>query len=294
MTERLENQEVAGSDEQIRMYLLGSLPPEDRLAVDELLLADDEFAERVQLAESVLIDDFVAKKLNAREEELFTTRFLVTDARREALRLSSGLHDYASKTQVRPVGFFSFESPRTWAAASALAILVLVVGMIWFAYKQQKPNPQIAQHDPTTINSPEVTASPVTIPEPQPPASPSSVETQPPVTTASFVLLPGATRGTGEMARIAIPGGERDIVRISLVLENPEDGNYFAELVTAEGQKVLVRPNLKPVRNGHVKIVLSIPASLLHARDYQIKLSRKSAAGANEAVGRYYFRALEE
>ena len=96
------------------------------------------------------------------------------------------------------------------------------------------------------------------------------------------------------MTRVVVPGGERDIVRLSLVLEDDGDGTYQAELATAEGQKVMVRSGLKAVRNGHNKIILSLAARLLHTRDYQIKLARQKSDGQTEPAGRYYFRALPE
>jgi len=91
-----------------------------------------------------------------------------------------------------------------------------------------------------------------------------------------------------------VPGGERDVVRLNLVLEDDGEGTYQAEVATAEGQKVIVRAGLKVVRNGQNKIVLTIPARLLHTRDYQVKLERQKSDGQTESVGRYYFRALPE
>jgi hypothetical protein len=297
------------SDETLKLYLLGSLPENERLTIDEQLLIDDEFAERMALSESVLIDEFVAKRLDSEEREKFVTRFLVTADRRQALQLSASLQDFAARdlpvAEIQVSGpswreklsaYFAFNSPRGWVGAGSLAILILVVGLIWFASRQREQNQLIAQNENPSVPSPTVAPSPITTPSPN--ATPSISQVPPdspaPPTVASFVLLPGAVRAGGDMTRVVIPGGERDTVRLSLVLETPADGSYLAELVTAEGQKVLVRPNLKPVRNGQIKIVLTIPARVLHSRDYQIKLSHKSANGPVESVGRYYFRALEE
>lgn len=309
-----DNQKPAGegepiSDEKLRLYLLGTLNGDDRLKVDERLLADDELAERLALVESVLTDHYAAGKLDPAERELFESKFLVTDDRKQNLRLSAALSDYAD-TQASTViplpersswseklaGLFALNSPRAWAVAGSFAALLLLVGVTWFILKRpQESKPLIAKNEPTTVNSSEVvpqTGSPQSQPSPAPNASPSP-ETVP-ATVASFVLMPGALRSGGDMTRIAVPGGERDIVRLSLVVETPSEGTYQAELVTAEGQKVLVRPNLKITRNGHAKIILTVPARLLHTRDYQIKLTQQKPDGPSESVGRYYFRAQEE
>ena len=298
----------ASSEERLRLYLLGALNEDERLKLDESLLVDDELAERVALAESVLTDDYAVGRLNPAERELFESKFLVTDERKQNLRLTAALRDYAD-AEALPVslpperlpwseklaGLFAFNS-RAWAVAGSFAVLLILVGLTWFIFKRpQESQPLIAKNEPTTVNASEVmpqTGSPQGQPSPAPNASPSP-ETAP-ATVASFVLMPGALRSGGDMPRIAVPGGERDIVRLSLVVETPSDGTYQAELATAEGQKVLVRPNLKITRNGHTKIILTVPARLLHTRDYQIKLTQQKPDGQSESAGRYYFRAQED
>jgi hypothetical protein len=310
-----ENGSAQIADAKLRLYLLGALEEDERLKLDEKLLFDEAVAERVQLAESVLTDDYATEKLNPAERELFEHQFLVTNERRENLRLSAALRDYAeaqpatvsllpekSSWSERLAGLFALNSARGWAVAGSFAVLLLLVGLAWFvARQQQEPQPLIAKNEPTAAGSSQVItpASPAQVapgsqPSPAPVASPATPEPSVPVTVASFVLMPGALRGGGDMARVAIPGGERDVVRLSLVIETPSEGSYTAELTTAEGQKVLVRTNLKITRNGHTKVVLTMPARLLHTRDYQIKLTRQTPDGQTESAGRYYFRAAEE
>ena len=310
----VENGGSSVSDETLRLYLLGALEANERLRLDEQLLLDDSLAERVQLAESVLTDDYATAKLNQAERELFERKFLVTNERKENLRLSAALRSYAeappavsmlpekSSWSERLAGLFALNSGRRWAVAGSFAVLLLLVGIAWFIAKQERETgPLIARNEPTAPGSSQVItqASPAQVtpgsqPSPAPVASPATPEPSVPATIASFVLMPGALRAGGDMTRVAIPGGERDVVRLSLVVETPSEGSYTAELTTAEGQKVLVRPNLKITRNGHAKVILIVPARLLHTRDYQIKLTRPTPDGQTESAGRYYFRALEE
>jgi len=106
-------------------------------------------------------------------------------------------------------------------------------------------------------------------------------------------LLPGALRGSGDLSRIALPDGERAIVRLSLVLETNVAGVYQAELATAEGKQVTVRSKLNSIRkDGETILVLDVPARLLQRGDYQIKLTRQTD-GAAQPAGRYFFRALD-
>ena len=317
LTDQSENGNNPVADAKLRRYLLGGLAGDERLELDERLLLDDELAESVRLAESVLIDDYATGKLSQAERQLFESNFLVSDERKESLRLSGALREYAhaptaSVTRIphklswseRLAGLFALNSPRGWAVAGSFAVLILLVAGAWFLFrKQTEPGPLIAKNEPPAVNS--SAADPKTSSsqgqsatgQPTPPAVPSPTPPEPPVpaTVANFVLLPGALRSSGgEMTRVAVPGGERDIVRLSLVLETPSEDSYQAELVTAEGQKVLVRPNLKITRNGKTKIVLTVPARLLQTRDYQVRLTRQKPDGQSESAGRYYFRALDE
>lgn len=294
------------SDETLRRYLLGSLDQPERLRLDELLLIDDEFAERVQLAESALTDDYAIGRLSRNEIELFKSKFLVTQTRQESVRVSMALSDHANSHPAvvakqswreKITGFLAFDSSRAPALVGAFAVLILLVGVVWLVAKHQREAPPlIAKNEPVPASSPAVVSpeSPSQTAKPTPLPSPPSVENATPATVATFVLLPGALRSGGDMTRIAIPGGERDVLRLSLVVESPTEDTYQAELSTAEGQKVLVRPNLRITRNGHAKIVLTVPVRLLHTRDYQIKLTHQKPDGQSESAGRYYFRAQEE
>lgn len=319
-----ENESSTVSDEPLRLYLLGRLNEDERMEFDERLLTDEEFATRVRLGESELIDDYAAGRLDPVERKLCVKTFLVTEERRRNLRFVSAMQDYAgaqtsaaaSQLISQPAkaswregfaGLFAFHSTRAWATAGSFAVLILLLGLAWFLTRPRRETPPvITRNEPIPAFSPQAkpqtAASPAAVtpsPEPSPVRKPPAVPTPPepavPPTIASFVLLPGAVRGSGDLPRIAVPNGERDIVRLSMVLETTVAGPFRAELATAEGQSVLVRNNLKPsAGKTEAKIVIEVPARLLRGGDYQIKLSRLRAEGQPESVGRYYFRALPE
>lgn len=316
MIEREDQFEVKGGakvpDETLHLYLLGRLSESERSVLDQRLLTDEEFAGRVQLVESQLIDDYVTGGLDREDREVFVKKFLTTEARRQRLRLASALRDYAaSQTDLAEIptakpwwreglaGLFTFKPTAAWATAGSFAVLALLLVLAWFLAKQQPRSERLAAgQTPGPAFSPQVpTPAPETAQVPKPTekteVKPSPPEPTAPVAIANAVLLPGALRSAGDMTRVAVPRGERDVVRISLVLENPEPAIYQAEVTTAEGQSVAVRSNLKPRANGHTKVTLELPARLLQSGDYQVKLSRKTD-GQTESVGRYYFRALPE
>lgn len=307
------------SDVTVRRYLLCALEEPERLTLDERLVTDDEFAPRVSLAESELIDDYAGGRLNAAERGQFASKFLVTEQRRKALTLATALADFAEESRSTParVGAAAQEKPswhETFAvllglkrapgfALAGAAVVLIIVASVWFVARQSRRLPtEVASNSPVQTPAPAASPQKITPPDvaavapspdtkPQPKPTPSEPTVSPAV--ATFVLMPGALRGPGQMTRVAVPRGERDLLRLSLVLENPAPGPYLAELANANGQTVTVRKNLQPHANGHFKVTFEVPARLIQTDDYQVKLQRKSD-GKFESVGRYYFRALPE
>jgi hypothetical protein len=306
-TKQSGNNDSSFSDETIRFFLLSMLKDDEQKRLEVRLLTDDELEERVRLLELELTDDYALGRLSEKERESFEKFFLVTDERRQKFKVSKALQNYAAaqtaskknaltetnaelSLREKILDLFSFNRP-AFVFATSFALLILFVGIVWFATKnlREQSEPIIAEKTtPTPKPSPQTQTSPTPETTASPKPSPKTIQTpqEPsmPATIASFVLLPGAMRDGGEMARIKIPAGERDVVRLQLTLESDEKGIYHAELLTAEGMPVLATNK----KNTNGKVVFDIPARLLKVGDYQIKLSRNG-----ESVGRYYFRALK-
>src|SRR6185436_16077144 len=89
-------------DEQdpIRLYLLGNFEDRGKEEFERRLFADDEFLEEVMAAEDQLIDDFLTGDLSTDEAAMFEKNFLVTEERRQKLRLGKTLRTYAKAAKV--------------------------------------------------------------------------------------------------------------------------------------------------------------------------------------------------
>src|SRR5688572_18249874 len=81
----------------IRLYLLGKSDGRDQEEFERRLFADDEFLEEVMAVEDQLIDDFLTGDLTTDEAAMFEKNFLVTEERRQKLRLGKTLRTYAKK-----------------------------------------------------------------------------------------------------------------------------------------------------------------------------------------------------
>jgi hypothetical protein len=304
------------TEEQVRLYLLCLLGEGQRLKFEERLLADGDLAQRTRLAELELSDDYVAGRLSIAERDSFERKFLVSEGRRSDLRVSNALHEPAAASVYaiqdneaswlqNLLDLFSFERHPLFATLGSLTLMILVAGVVWFSVRQiRKDEPLIAGHEaaptpqanvsPANHSTPIKSApSPQPSPDRKPVTMPTPAEPQTPPTVATLILSPGSLRGSGDLARVAVPSGKRDVVRLMLVPEADGHGIYRAQLLTVEGKALLARERLQIVTdNSGSRLVLNIPAQSLKAGDYQIRLSRQ-LDGKTEVIGSYYFRAVQ-
>jgi hypothetical protein len=131
--------------EEIRRYLLGTLPEDAGRRVEERLMTEETFLDELTLAEGVLIDDYVAERLGAAERADFERHFLKTDERRRQLRFTRTLSRYAAAHRERkpaptPAPSFVERMRAFWGGLStapraglALAAVAVIVCAVWLA-----------------------------------------------------------------------------------------------------------------------------------------------------------------
>ena len=128
-------------DKLLRNYLLGTLPQERAERLEERLLKDDEFIERLSLIEDELIEDYARNALGAGERQQFEKYFLSNPKRRRKLMLVRGLRKYTvdighvSTVDRAPARrwYFPLLSPQ-WAAAAAVVLVALGGFVLWRLY----------------------------------------------------------------------------------------------------------------------------------------------------------------
>lgn len=154
-------------DEQdpIRLYLLGTFDDRGKDEFERRLFANDEFLEEVMAAEDQLIDEFLTGDLTPDEAAMFEKNFMVTEERRQKLRLGKNLRTYARKARAAGPKAIPSSGPWNWLqwfspsllqrAAVAAVILIAAVGFwrVFFyqsdvdkgllalnnAYREQRP-----------------------------------------------------------------------------------------------------------------------------------------------------------
>ena len=87
---------------ELRRYLLGTLTEEEEARQEERLLTEENYFERLILAEDDLIDDYVRGKLSAEHKERMEQRFFSSARRQERLQLARDLSKYTSARAAVP------------------------------------------------------------------------------------------------------------------------------------------------------------------------------------------------
>src|SRR5215469_12960376 len=82
--------DFAYDDQLLTQYLLGALPAEQTERLDELSIANDDFALRLAQVENNLVDDFVRGNLDRQTLQQFHAFYLQSPIRRQKVELAEG------------------------------------------------------------------------------------------------------------------------------------------------------------------------------------------------------------
>jgi hypothetical protein len=319
----------AALDERLRKYLLRdeTLTQEDIARLEEFLLEDERYFDRMLLVENELIEDYLRGALPAEEEQRFKTHFLVTPERREKLRYlralamptpvaapeKVGRPAPVSATSSRWRSLFAFvRTPKLATAVAVTVVLFLIFGaLLWLIRQPGRHEPLLAE-DPTKgasqNSSLPPSPSPTKEPSPAPTSSPGNEQlTKPdggvrpapskPTPPASpptvFALVSGVLRGGGVGAEKKIEPGSKFVefhLRLDLEVEYSE---FSLAIEDSNGHEVVRRGRVKMITKGGLPtIVASFPAALFKPDDYMVILNGKTN-GEYKEVDRYSFRILK-
>jgi hypothetical protein len=273
------------SNEQtrIRAYLLGRMAEADLSDLEERLLVDAEFYEELSIVEEELIEEYLRSELLVADRQSFETHFMAAPERREKLRFARALNKHVNAIEAshphedaaaesplelatevakpppkqrRFFSFLPFQSPIV-SYALAAAILLVVAGISWVAWKNWNPT-----------GTGKVLA----------------VELAPALTTRDV--------GDAEIKKFAIPP-DTETVRLQLDLPKDEYLFYEAALLDSNLRTLATNKNLKAQSaNGRSSVFIDEIASSLPPGDYRIRLSGRTVDGGAESVAGYSFRVV--
>jgi len=133
------------SEKLINRYLLGELPEEQQVEIEDRAFSDQEFMAIITAAENDLIDEYVREQMSAADQGRFESRFLASESRRKRVEFARALTQLLDETRVTeretrkvsaaPVSwrealaaFFNGLNPVGRLALTAATLLILVGG----------------------------------------------------------------------------------------------------------------------------------------------------------------------
>jgi hypothetical protein len=301
---------VQNSDKEslITRYLLRDLSEEEQVRLEEEYFGEEDFFEQMLIAEDELIDDYVRGELSAREQELFEKHFMRSEKARARLEFARLLNNEsrvvaaAAETARARVP----ESVNWWRSSlaflraqnpimqfSEVALLLSLVALALFSISRWRGG----EHRPTTARQ-ETNQQQRQQPEGSGqqannvPSNQNSKGPQP----ATLLLVPGSVRGADGAHTLSIPrDAEQALVQI--ILEQDSYRLYRAEVQKIGRQDVALWKDgaleSQATDSGERAVELKIPARLLTAGDYKVRLSGVAAEGQKiEVVADYTFRVV--
>ena len=312
----------------IDRYLLGDLPEQDLVAIEDAAFQDKQQQQLILEAESDLIDAYVRGDLTDRDRQLFEKRFLASAERRRKVAFArtfavvapeiapatavggpvETVHDW--RTSLR--NFFSGLSPQIKLGFSVAAIVLLLSGafvLFEFIRLRSQLNNTIANHNQqeqtlqqqvanerernqklqTTLEQEQQQREQVEQLLAKTEQTPNvRSESPPPVVT--LALLAGIPRGESKKPKLKLQPATQ-WARLQIEIDPADDYKAFrAELHDRAGTLVWSRANLSARVHGAAKSVsMIVPANVLQPGQYELSLRGLASANKLEDVGFYYF-----
>jgi hypothetical protein len=313
------------SDQQLIRYLLGVLPEEEAQRLDELSVADDEFALRLRAVEDDLVDSYARGELSGEALEQFKSFYLSSPHRREKIAFAETLYARELRTaeaagrasQAVPVQRFAetrevslrrspwriFSVPRVglqWGFAGAAAAMALVAGFLFLEVGQLKQQVSGARSETAALDQREQVLEKQLNEQRAANAQTQSelerLRNEAPrfdtIKSIAVLLMP-QTRGTSQPVSVAVPTGI-DALPLRLELESDEFPEYQVTLKAPGSDRgVWHSEKLKAGAEGKNRsLSLSIPARVLKQQTYVLDASGIPAKGTPELLSSYVFRVV--
>jgi hypothetical protein len=307
------SEENVFDDQYLVRYLLGALPADEAERLDELSIANDDFAWRLRGIENDLVDAYVRSELTEETLQQFNAFYLSSAKRRQKVEFAEGLRRFqaGNQTAEQPAGQKSgkrsgwgvFAAPRRalqFAMAAGAFLMLLVAGYLLVdnAHLRRERNDARAQQlsigqrarDLEKQLSEQRAASA----EIQRNLAPGG-NSAPDLTRLKTLslILPPPTRGMAAMKVVTIHPGT-DLVILTLTLESADFPSYRVTLKDPlTGKAVFRSPELEPGPLGdQYAVSAGLTAELLKQQNYIAEVVGLSRGNGSHAVGDYPFRVV--
>ena len=302
-------------DRLLVQYLVGDCPEDERVRVEERFFTDEETFERLCELEEDLAWRYARGELNATERGQVERAYAVPPRRdRLILTIALGrvLAEGAKGSVAAPARVIATPRWKRWLSLEpagarlvlAAACAALVIGLVVQMQQAGQLRATVAQsrEDATLLRQQaegaarraseserRIAALTEQIARTQPATGESTAPPPRPV-FATFVLMPGRTRGTREPAPI-VPPRTADTLRLQLNLDFDSTYSSFkAELRTSAGDLLWSQDRLQERKTAEGSSVsLTIPVALINDGEYELALQGRLGANQLEDAASYFF-----
>ena len=313
-------------DRLLTQYLLGSLPSEEIERLDELSIADDDFAAKLNSAENDLVDAYVRGELPAADAHQFKSAYLSSPKRQEKVRFAETFLSFQRRVATRPAavgaGVTQSEKPesvwkrllgRVWSGTSrssnawfappwglAGAALLLLIASGYLLNRNLELRLQVSRSESERAllaQKEQQLQHQLAVGQAAKAANPGTEKNNlhPSIDhlkVAAFVLMP-TLRGSGRPPIVSWSAGI-DLVVLKLELESSDFATYQVAIGDSAARQIVWQSaSLKPFSEGDRRTVsFALPPNLLKRANYQVQLKGIRPDGTTELVSSYPFRGV--
>jgi hypothetical protein len=303
----------ADKEKLLVRYLLGELPEEQRIQVEEMFLGDDRHYEELLALEDELYYDYAQGNLSARERAQFKERFLSSGRNNKQAILASAMAQIMTQAKAAPARnpepvqsrWQSLQAYFSLPSLAALAVMLLVsifllVGTVrlrkeFNSFREERlaQEEQLRQQTQQERARADELSSKLKreLNENAKPRAESVPERKKPLPLISLVLSSSAVRDlTSEVSKVQIPPGNR-LLRFQLNLRGEVTYNSYQVVLSAEdGGEKWTLGRLRPRRTGFGQILIfNLPSKILAEGDYELRVKGHASGGILEETGDYYY-----
>jgi len=293
-------------DQYLVRYLVGALPAEETDRLDELSIANDDFAWRLREVENDLVDSYVRSELDDETHAGFKTFYMATAARRQKVQFAQGLRQFEatnaraeraakfSKSRAPLWGLFPWSriAPQVAVSFAALAMF-LIAGylLVQNAHLRREISDGRAQYQSVDQRARNLESQ-------LKQQRTDDAQAQKPATAdvsqlkVVSLLLPPPSRGLSSLKTVTVQP-HTDLVVLLLTLESADFSKYRVTLKDPATNRELWRSTeLEPASAGEKNVVsVNFPANLLRQQNYIAEVAGLRHGGT-EIIGDYPFHAV--
>jgi hypothetical protein len=313
-------------DRLLTQYLLGSLPLEEIERLDELSIADDDFAAKLNSAEKDLVDAYVRGELPAADAHQFKSAYLSSPKRREKVRFAETFLSFQRPAATPPVvvragvtqsdrhesvlkrllgGVWSGTSRSSkagfapqWGLAGAALVLLIASGYLLKTNLELRQQVSRSDSERALLAQKEQQLQHrLAVGQAANAANPGTEKNNPQpsidhLKVAAFVLMP-TLRGSGPPPIVSWSAGT-DLVVLKLEMESSDFATYQVAIQDSASRQIAWQSaSLRPFSEDDRRTVsFALPPNLLKPANYLVQLKGIRPNGTTELASSYPFRGV--